>query len=103
MCNSHPKFDEALLPNDLGIHYTYHNQGGARKLVLAHIHRITGAAVGRLDIATGHAICSPQDKFDAERGRAIATGRAVKAWWMQEHVPEGRSAFPRFSHAGMSI
>jgi len=31
-------------------------------------------------VGSGHAICSPQDEFNAQRGILIAEGRALKAW-----------------------
>jgi len=48
------------------------NKAGARKI---HICAITNA---NGEIFIGHAICNPEDKYIAERGREIAQGRASK-------------------------
>lgn len=86
MCSNHPKFDEDLLPAYLGVQFLHYNGGGARQIVIA---EVVDIGMPRTDppfnvLATGHAICSPLDKFDYERGKTIATGRAVKQWWTDD-------------------
>lgn len=83
MCSNHPKFDEDLLPEHLGVQFLHYNQEAVRKIIIA---EVVDLGVPRADppfrvISVGHAICSPLDTFDEARGKAIATGRAVKAWW----------------------
>lgn len=50
------------------------NKAGARKIHICAISR-RGEVVG-----IGHAICNPEDKYNAERGREIAQGRALKEY-----------------------
>jgi hypothetical protein len=50
------------------------NKAGVRKI---HICAITNA---NGETFVGHAICSPEDEYNAERGREIAQGRALKEY-----------------------
>lgn len=52
------------------------NRGGVRKI---HICAITNLRTGEVQ-GIGHAICSPEDEYNAERGREIAQGRALKQY-----------------------
>lgn len=51
------------------------NRGGVRKIHICAISNEHGEVVG-----IGHAICSPEDEYNAERGREIAQGRAHKEY-----------------------
>jgi hypothetical protein len=51
------------------------NKAGVRKIHICAISNLQGEVVG-----IGHAICSPEDKYNAERGREIAQGRALKEY-----------------------
>lgn len=52
------------------------NKTGVRKI---HICAITNFETGEVQ-GIGHAICSPEDEYNAERGREIAQGRALKEY-----------------------
>ena len=52
------------------------NKAGARKI---HICAITNFKTGEVE-GIGHAICNPEDEYNAERGREIAQGRALKQY-----------------------
>lgn len=52
------------------------NKAGVRKI---HICAITNLHTGEVQ-GIGHAICSPEDEYNAERGREIAQGRALKEY-----------------------
>ena len=54
------------------------NKAGARKIHICAITSTSGEVVG-----IGHAICNPEDKYIAERGREIAQGRALKEYRSQ--------------------
>ncbi len=101
MCSNHPKFDEDLLPEFLGVQFQNYNTGAARKIIIA---EVVDIGVPRNDppflvVASGHAICNPCDTFDYERGKAIATGRAVKEWWKGEQVAKAIESF----HTGIRL
>ena len=95
MCSNHPKFDEDLLPEHLGVQFLHYNQGAVRKIIIA---EVVDIGIPRNDppftvMATGHAICSPLDTYDEQRGKDIATGRAVKQWWKGEQIAKAIQTF----------
>ncbi len=101
MCSNHPKFDVDLLPEYLGIQFTYFNQGAARKIIIAEVLAgpISEGALPKI-MGSGHAICAPMDTYDEERGKAIATGRAIKQWWKAEQVARAIQTFTAARHGG---
>lgn len=85
MCSNHPKFDKDLLPAEYEIRFRRYNTDGHRKIVIAEVVKFHGTY--SVLLASGHAICSPLDTYDIQRGEAIATGRAVKQWWKDHRQP----------------
>lgn len=79
---AHPKFIEELLPDHLGVRMQVHNVRGARKIVIAEVYDLGANSFPPIALGSGHAICAPVDKFDMSRGEQIATGRAIRDWYL---------------------
>ena len=69
------RYPRDLVPSDFAIKHWVLNESGVRKIHICAISNPAGVVLG-----IGHAICSPEDAYDSERGREIAQGRAIKAW-----------------------
>ena len=69
-----------LLPDQYVMKHWVLNPRGARRIAVAAICDHTGQT-----LSIGHAICNPTDEYDPERGKFIAEGRAVKAWFLRQN------------------
>ncbi len=70
------RYTPEVLPDRFSFRICLLNEKKARTITIVELYDTHGEMV-----SMGHAICSPQDEFNAQRGILIAEGRALKAWY----------------------